>query len=91
FTAPLWLDAAVEEVKKMLLLNLEDQVLEEQVELLASELRTTSQRVNLFEKVKIPEALENIRKIRISLGDQQVAQVVRGKIAKRKVVERTAA
>lgn len=91
FTAPLWVDAAIEELKRMLLLDLEDDVLAEQVGLLAAELRTTSQRVNLFEKVKIPETLENIRKIRIYLGDQQVAQVVRGKIAKRKVVERTAA
>jgi len=84
-------DAAIEELRRMLLLDLEDDVLAEQVGLLAAELRTTSQRVNLFEKVKIPETLENIRKIRIYLGDQQVAQVVRGKIAKRKVVERTAA
>ncbi len=91
FTAPLWVDAAIGELKIMLLLDLEDDVLAEQVGLLAAELRTTSQRVNLFEKVKIPETLENIRKIRIYLGDQQVAQVVRGKIAKRKVVERTAA
>jgi V/A-type H+-transporting ATPase subunit D len=38
--------------------------------------------VNLFEKVKIPETKENIRMIRIYLGDQQTAAVVRGKIAK---------
>lgn len=91
FTTPLWVDAAVERLKQLLLLDLEDGVLGEQVARLAEELRTTSQRVNLFEKVKIPETLENIREIRIYLGDQQIAQVVRGKIAQRKVVARTAA
>ena len=61
--------------------------LEKQVELLGKELRTTSQRVNLFEKVKIPEAKENIRIIGVYLGDQQTAAVVRGKISKKKLVE----
>ena len=55
--------------------------------LLENELRATSQRVNLFEKVKIPEAKENIRVIGVFLGDQQTAAVVRGKISKKKLVE----
>jgi V/A-type H+-transporting ATPase subunit D len=50
-------------------------------------LRITNQRVNLFEKIKIPEAKENIRMIRIYLGDQQTAGVARAKIAKRKSTE----
>ena len=58
-----------------------------QVELLERELRATAQRVNLFEKVKIPEAKENIRVIGIYLGDQQTSAVVRGKIAKKKLQE----
>ena len=61
--------------------------LQEQMDLLGKELRTTSQRVNLFEKVKIPEAKENIRRISIYLGDQDTSAVVRGKIAKRKLVK----
>lgn len=91
FVRPLWLDKALERLKAMLTLDLEIKVLDEQVARLARELRITTQRVNLFEKVKIPETAENIRKIRIYLGDQQTAQVVRGKIAKRKVVERESA
>lgn len=90
FTTPLWVDAAMDRLKKALLLDLERRVLAEQITRLAAELRVTSQRVNLFEKVKIPETQESIRRIRIYLGDQQTAQVVRGKIAKRKVVERAA-
>jgi V/A-type H+-transporting ATPase subunit D len=80
---PLWLDLAVENVQKVLLLDLEIQCLEEQQRRLAKELRTTSQRVNLFEKIKIPEAKANIKKIAVYLGDQQTAAVVRGKISKR--------
>jgi V/A-type H+-transporting ATPase subunit D len=81
--APLWLDTAVERLKQVLLLDLEAQTLEEQQRRLDHELRVTTQRVNLFEKVKIPETRENIKKIQVYLGDQQTAAVVRGKIAKR--------
>ena len=80
---PLWLDMAVEKLKQILLLDLEAQIIEEQRRRLDHELRITTQRVNLFEKIKIPEAKENIRKIQVYLGDQQTAAVVRGKIAKR--------
>ncbi len=89
FARPLWIDAALDRLSRMMLRDLEIQVLEEQVRRLGEELRTTTQRVNLFEKVKIPEAMENIRRIGIYLGDQQTAQVVRGKIAK-KNLERAA-
>ena len=40
--------------------------------------------MNLFEKVKIPEAKENIRTINIFLGDQQTSGVARSKLAKGK-------
>ena len=80
---PLWLDFAVERLKQVFLLDLEAQIVEEQRRLLDIELRVTTQRVNLFEKIKIPETRENIRKIQVYLGDQQTAAVVRGKIAKR--------
>jgi V/A-type H+-transporting ATPase subunit D len=86
FVSPLWLDAGVDSMKKLIALNEELKILQKQVELLNQELRITSQRVNLFEKVKIPETKNNIRKIRIYLGDQQTAAVVRGKIAKKKIV-----
>jgi V/A-type H+-transporting ATPase subunit D len=79
---PLWLDKAVEAMKQALLLDLEAQIVEEQKKRLDKELRTTTQRVNLFEKVMIPTTKTNIKKIQVYLGDQQTAAVVRGKIAK---------
>jgi V/A-type H+-transporting ATPase subunit D len=86
---PLWLDMAVEKMKQVILLDLEARILEEQRKRLEQELRITTQRVNLFEKIKIPEAKANIKKIGVYLGDQQTAAIVRGKIAKRGM-ERTA-
>jgi len=85
FAKPLWIDRALDRLRAMLTLDLEIKVLEEQIARLGKELRTTTQRVNLFEKVKIPETALGIKKIGIYLGDQQTAQVVRGKMAKRKV------
>jgi V/A-type H+-transporting ATPase subunit D len=83
---PLWLDMAVERLKQALLLDLEAGILEEQRRRLDHELRVTTQRVNLFEKIKIPETRGNIKKIQVYLGDQQTSAVVRGKIAKRAMV-----
>jgi V/A-type H+-transporting ATPase subunit D len=83
YATPLWLDMAVEKMKQVLLLDLEAQTLMEQRKRLDHELRVTTQRVNLFEKIKIPETKESIKKIQVYLGDQQTAAVVRGKIAKR--------
>ncbi|MEE8590207.1 MAG: V-type ATP synthase subunit D [Spirochaetia bacterium] len=90
FALPLWVDKAVEKVKYLSTLDAKIAILEEQAELLEEELRITSQRVNLFEKVKVPETRENIRMIQIYLGDEQTAAVVRGKIAKKKIVKATA-
>jgi V/A-type H+-transporting ATPase subunit D len=87
FKKPLWVDKAVVKLQQVMLLDLELKVLDKQVELLAKELRTTSQRVNLFEKVKIPETKINIKKISVYLGDQQTAAVVRGKISKKNLVK----
>ena len=82
---PLWVDTAVVKLQEIAGLDAEAKTLRRRAELLEQELRVTSQRVNLFEKVKIPEAKENIRIIGIYLGDQQTAAVVRGKIAKNKL------
>ncbi|ETP72891.1 H(+)-transporting ATP synthase, vacuolar type, subunit D [Lachnospiraceae bacterium JC7] len=84
---PLWVDTALIKLREIARLDALVSTLRKQVELLDKELRSTSQRVNLFEKVKIPEAKENIRVIGVYLGDQQTAAVVRGKISKKKLVE----
>ena len=82
---PLWVDTAIVKLREIARLDALVKVMEERARLLEKELQSTTQRVNLFEKVKIPEARENIRVIGIYLGDQQTSAVVRGKIAKKKL------
>ena len=83
-----YVDDAVAALKSAASLREAYKVLQVQYDLLSAELRTTSQRVNLFEKVKIPECRENIRKIGIFLGDMNTSAVARCKIAKQKAEER---
>ncbi|NLT35254.1 MAG: V-type ATP synthase subunit D [Gaiellales bacterium] len=84
FQTPAWVDDALEVLQQLVRLRVEQSILAQQRDLLGEELRITSQRVNLFEKVKIPETQEHIRVIQIALGDAQTAGVVRAKIAKGK-------
>ena len=83
-TTPWHTDECVTALKDSLSLRAEGKVLEKQYQLLLAELTTTTQRVNLFEKVKIPECKENIRRIKIQLGDMETSAVARSKIAKSK-------
>ncbi len=87
FLAPLWLDAGISALREVIVLDKKIQLLQEGVDILRQELRVTTQRVNLFEKVKIPAAEENIRLIKIYIGDQMANAVGRSKIAKRKIEE----
>ncbi|MBR1921529.1 MAG: V-type ATP synthase subunit D [Kiritimatiellae bacterium] len=87
WATPAWVDDAVAATTRILSLQCERAVYDEQRRLVAEELQQTSQRVNLFEKVKIPQCKEAIRVIKIALGDEQTAAVTRGKIAKSRVPE----
>jgi len=87
WATPAWVDAAVETTTQILSLQCERAIYEEQRRLVALELQQTSQRVNLFEKVKIPACKDAIRVIKIAIGDEQAAAVIRGKIAKSRVKE----
>lgn len=82
WATPAWTDEAVKTTTEILSLQCERAIYEEQKRLVEIELQQASQRVNLFEKVKIPACKEAIRVIKIALGDEQTAAVTRGKIAK---------
>ena len=86
----LWIDDAVNALRRIIELRMERDVIRKQYQLIQTELRVTTQRVNLFEKVKIPECRENIRRIGIYLGDMDTSAVVRSKIAKGKLQETVA-
>ncbi|MFT4940384.1 MAG: V/A-type H+-transporting ATPase subunit D [Paraglaciecola sp.] len=81
---PHWVDNVVEMLKEMLELKTLLKVNERRLSLLDAAVKTIAQRVNLFDKVLIPQTEANIKRIKIYLSDEQMASVVRSKIAKRK-------
>lgn len=85
FIFPLWVDLAIEYLRQIATLREEIRILEEGIIVLKQQLRITTQRVNLFEKIRIPQAKEVIRRIKIYIGDQTANAVGRSKIAKRKI------
>lgn len=87
YQTPLWVDRALEDLRAIMTILVEIDIIKRQIAILEHELRITTQRVNLFEKVKIPECLENIRVIRIYLGDQMANAVGISKVAKNKVTQ----
>lgn len=87
---PHWVDVAARLLHDMLELRVKEQVAERRVELLEEAVNTITQRVNLFDKVLIPRAKANIKRIRVYLADEDMAAVVRSKIAKRKNAAMTA-
>jgi V/A-type H+-transporting ATPase subunit D len=88
FDTPLWLENAIEGVQALLIAEQKVKIAQEKKRLLQKELREVSIRVNLFEKIMIPRALEAIKKIKIFLGDQQLAAVSQAKVSKKKILLR---
>lgn len=81
---PSWVDFLVERLKEAAEERTRVQVAARRVSVLELHERRTTQRVNLFERILIPQALRHIQRIRIFLGDQERAAVARSKLAKKK-------
>jgi V/A-type H+/Na+-transporting ATPase subunit D len=89
---PFWLDALVTCLKEVATYRLRLQVYRERVARMQGAVRRVTQRVNLFEKVLIPNAKQNIARIQIFLSDVERAAVVTSKIAKgKRALERASA
>ncbi|MBM3207760.1 MAG: V-type ATP synthase subunit D [Chlamydiae bacterium] len=85
FDTPIWYETAIDSVKKLITLREKEKVAQDKKIALEKELREVSIRVNLFEKIMIPRAQDNIKKIKIFLGDLQLAAVSQAKVAKKKI------
>ena len=81
---PPWVDTLVQRLKDATEQRIRAEVAEQRVVILEVAVRRITQRVNLFEKILIPTAKQNIQKIRIFLGDAERASIVTAKIAKKK-------
>ena len=88
FDTPLWVDDALESLRSLISAKEKIHVAEEKKGILEKELREVSIRVNLFEKVMIPRTKANIKKIKVFLGDQELASVAQAKVAKNKIILR---
>jgi V/A-type H+-transporting ATPase subunit D len=88
FETPPWVDAVIEQVRRLIEKKAKVLVAEEKKAALEAELREVSIRVNLFEKILIPRCQRNIKKIKVFLGDQQLAAVSQAKVAKNKIEKR---
>ena len=91
FDTPVWLDSGITGLRDLISIREKIRIAEEKKALLEKELREVSIRVNLFEKILIPRAQQNIKKIKIFLGDQQLAAVCQAKVSKKKILLREAA
>lgn len=88
FDTPPWLDSVLDLTKNAIEMREQIEVLEEKKRSLEKELRDVSIRVNLFEKVLIPRCREAVKKIKVFLGDQELAAVAQAKVAKQKIEEK---
>ncbi len=88
FATPLWFESAILGLKELIIVREKIKVALAKKAALEKELREVSIRVNLFEKILIPRSLENIKRIRIFLRDQQLAAVATAKVAKKKILQR---
>ena len=83
-TKPAWVDVAVVRLKDAAQSRIEVTIAAERVRILDRAVRRVTQRVNLFDRILIPSAKDNIKRIQIFLGDIERDAVVRSKIAKGK-------
>jgi len=77
-----WIDTYIECMKEYISLQKKVDMQIDRLAIIAKAVLKITQRVNLFEKVLIPTAQANIKKIKIALSDDERAAVVRSKIAK---------
>lgn len=87
---PHWVDILITSLSEAVRLSIEVDIHRQRVDRLIYAVRKATQRVNLLEKILIPDTRSNMRKIQIFLSDNERAAVVRSKIAKRKRAEQDA-
>jgi V/A-type H+/Na+-transporting ATPase subunit D len=88
---PFWIDNLVTCLKEVVTYRIRLTVYRERVSRMQTAVRRITQRVNLFDKVLIPNAKRNIARIEIFIADVGRAAVVTSKIAKAKRARASAA
>ena len=84
FSAPVWFADGVDILKRLARLGIEFEVFNRKMELLDFARRKTTQKVNLYEKVRIPGYEDAIRKIKRFMEDEENLSKSAQKIVKTK-------
>ena len=84
---PPWVDTLVQRLKDAAEQRMRAEIAGKRLSILKVAVRRILQRVNLFEKILIPTAKQNIQKIRIFLGDAERASVITSKLSKQKQLQ----
>lgn len=86
---PAWMPAALEALQNLITVKLKLSFLEEEINDLETARKKTTQKVNLYEKVQIPDFEEGIRKVKRFLEDKENISTAAKKIAKNKKAEKS--
>lgn len=85
---PAWVPMGIELLKEILKLRVEMNAVEQQFEILTYARKKTTQKVNLYEKVQIPQYREAIRKVKRFLEDKENLEKAAQKIVKQRSEEK---
>jgi V/A-type H+-transporting ATPase subunit D len=89
--SPVWMDELEKRLREAAMAKSTAVVASRRVTMLERTARKITQRLNLFERVLIPETQANIRQIQVALGDAERDAVIRSKLSKgRQVAQREA-
>jgi V/A-type H+-transporting ATPase subunit D len=82
--SPAWSELLARRMQQAIVMELEGDFIRRRIGILERALKKVTQRVNLFEKVLIPETKVKIKKTAIALEELHRSSVIRSKIAKAK-------
>ena len=87
FLSPAWLAWGIEAVKQLIGIVVEITIMQKRIDMLEYARKKTTQKVNLYEKVQIPEFSESILKIKRYLEDVENLEKAAQKITKSRQAE----
>jgi len=91
FLSPGWFPAGIRMLKELIGLTIEREISRRKTEILEVARRKTTQKVNLYEKVQIPEYRQAIMKIKRFLEDEENLARAAQKIVKKRQYQKTEA
>lgn len=86
FNQPLWISDGITLLKELVRLSMEKELLSIRTVLLDAARKKTTQKVNLYEKVQVPDYLDAISKIKKFINDEESLGKATQKIMKKRIL-----